>query len=559
MRFRILFLILAIGSLSFGQETCPELLKGAQTRLRQDIGTLAADELKGREPGTRGIMMAAEYILEEFKKLNLVPFMDDDYKQKFTIPVQVQFGKGNTLSVGGDEYQLYSDFYPTKYSANETVEGETVFVGYGIVAPEKDYDDYKKLSSKKLKDKVFVMDISAPDGIHPHSEYLKYHDLGERILLAKKKGAKAIVLINNEGSANDVSPKFTSIHSKGIPVIFISNKDLAKSIGKKKKVALSTQLTPKTVDAYNLIGFLNNKAQQTIVIGAHYDHLGMGTEGSLAATNEPQIHNGADDNASGVAGMLELARNIASGDSTWKAYNYVFAAFSGEEKGLLGSAYFTDNVPNISHMFKYMLNLDMVGRLEDNLLAVSGIGTSDAWELVSEKFSCGDLRIKGSSSGVGPSDHTNFYYKDIPALHFFTGTHMDYHKPTDDVDKINFEGEEMVIRYILGLIQASIPVKEFMFTPTVEESRTAPSFNVTLGVMPDYMYEGEGMRIDGVTQGRTADNAGLIAGDIVTQLGDVKVVDMMSYMKALGQYKKGDESTIEYTRDGEKMSAQVKF
>ena len=203
--------------------------------------------------------------------------------------------------------------------------------------------------------------------------------------------------------------------------------------------------------------------------------------------------------------------------------------------------------------------MDMIGRMEDGMLAINGVGTSPSWEKIMKNINCQSLEIKTSPSGVGPSDHTSFYYKQMPVLHFFTGTHTDYHKPTDDANKINFEGEAMIINYILSLIEVSMEFPEIPFQETKEQSAMAPRFSVTLGVMPDYMYNGEGMRIDGVTSGKPADKGGLEKGDVVTRLGQVKVVDMMSYMKALGQFKAGDKAEVEFERNGEKQSTIIRF
>ncbi len=559
IKYLLLPFFVLVGLFAQAQMRCVELLPETRMRLRKDIGYLASDELEGRAPGSAGIELAAQYILEEFNALNLQPFMSDGFRQEFDISVAVEFTTQNGLSVNGKSFELREDFYPTQYSSNGVAEGQAVYVKYGIVAPEKKYDDYKKLKPSKLKGKVFVMDVSSPDGIHFHSEYLKYHDLGERITLAREKGAVGVILVNLEGTANDLPLEFKNIHSKGIPVIFVTNNKLAAKAKKAKHIAFVTDLKPKTVSAYNLVGYIDNKVKQTIVVGAHYDHLGMGGSSSLSADKEPEIHNGADDNASGVAGMLEIARNVVNGNQEYKKYNYIFIAFSGEELGLLGSAFFTQNLSDIERKPKFMINLDMIGRMEDGMIEVSGVGTSPQWETIMNEVECKGIRIKSSASGVGPSDHTNFYYLDIPVLHFFTGTHMDYHKPSDDADKINYKGEEMVIQYILSLILNTTDQVKMEFKPTSEASQMAPKFSVTLGVMPDYMYEGEGMHIDGVTEGRPAHKAGLVKGDVVIRLGEVKVVDMMSYMKALSQFKKGDEVEVEYLRDGKKMEGKVKF
>lgn len=540
------------------QQPCGEPDYSVVSRLKEDIGYLASDELGGREPGTQGAQMAAEYIVKRFKQLNIKPYTSEGYLQKFPIATDVTFDEKNSMVFKGEELQLSKDYYPVQYSSNGEIAGELLYVKYGITAPEKKYDDYKKVSDDKAAGRVFVMDVSSPDGIHPHSEYLKYHDLGERVTMAKEKGAVAVIFVNLEGAANDINPHFRSIHNKGVPAVFVTNNDIAKKLVKKGDVSIQTSLRENFVDGFNIAAYKDNEADRTIIIGAHYDHLGMGDKGSSLYKGEPAIHNGADDNASGVAALLELALMISKADGEFTKSNYLFLAFSGEEKGLLGSAYFTDNFKPKAKNF-YMINMDMVGRLEEKTLAVNGVGTSPAWKDVIGKVECDGLKIKTGESGVGPSDHTNFYYLNMPVLHFFTGTHSDYHKPSDDAQKINYEGEAIIIDYILRVISRSQDIQAMEFTKTKEQSAMAPKFSVTLGVMPDYMYDGEGMRIDGVTEDKAAANAGLQKGDIVTWLGEVKVVDMMSYMKALGQFKKGDSAPIEYLREGKKQKGTVKF
>ncbi len=548
------------------QKPCPELTAGAQERILQDVMFLAGDDLQGRAPGSEGIEMAGNYLQEQFQQMGVQPPFEGGFAQPFSIPAEVSFSTKNELVFNDEKIPLKTKWFPAQWTKNGTAEGDLIYIKYGIAAPEIKYDDYKKKKAKKLKDKVFVMDVSSPDGIHPHSEYLKHHDLGERVSLAKSKGAAAVILINEEETANDVRQDFTSIFDKGIPVVFVSDDALSSKLKKGKgSVKITVDARENQVQAENIGGWVDNGADRTVVIGAHYDHLGMGGSGSLFKGGEPEIHNGADDNASGVAVMLELARTVSNLDSNreeyeaLKKYNYLFVAFSGEEKGLLGSAHFTKHLDELPAKITMMLNLDMVGRLEENLLAVNGVGTSPTWgEIISEQ-GCFELNIKTSASGTGPSDHTNFYYKNIPALHFFSGTHTDYHKPSDDFEKLNIEGMQLIARYILNLIRESLRFPEMEFTPTKEESMNAPKFSVTLGVMPDYLYQKEGMKIDGVTEGKPASQAGMKAGDVVVKMGEVKVVDMISYMKALGQFKKGDETEVEFLRGEEMRKAKVKF
>ena len=307
----------------------------------------------------------------------------------------------------------------------------------------------------------------------------------------------------------------------------------------------------------NVIGYIDNKAPTTVIIGGHYDHLGWGHFGSLHA-GEPAIHNGADDNASGISAMLQLAE-ILQGRHTNN--NYLFIAFSGEEKGLWGSNYFSKNPTIPKSSMNYMINMDMVGRLkEDGSLAINGVGTSPSWMKAIHKLKLKEVKPITTESGIGPSDHTSFYLIDVPALAFFTGQHSDYHKPSDDAEKVNYEGIQTVVRYIDALIGTLDGQGKLLFTKTKDENESdTPRFTVTLGVMPDYLYGDKGMRIDGVRDGKTAAVAGMKAGDIVLQMGEHQVKDMKGYMEALSKFKKGDETTVKFKRGEEVMEVKVKF
>ncbi len=314
--------------------------------------------------------------------------------------------------------------------------------------------------------------------------------------------------------------------------------------------------------AANIIGYLDNKSENTIVIGAHYDHLGNGNQGSsLDANPQGKIHNGADDNASGVAGVLELARYFKDNKKKEK-YNFLFICFSGEELGLFGSKYFTEHPTiDLSHV-NYMLNMDMIGRLDPstNGLAVSGTGTSPVWENLLKSLSTDALKIKTDSAGVGPSDHTSFYLKNIPVLHFFTGSHSDYHKPSDDADKINTAGEAEVLKLMIKLIDQLDNQPKLAFLTTKNKSMSsARSFKVTMGVMPSYTSSAEGLQVDGVTDGKPAQKAGILTGDIITQIGDLPIKDMQGYMEALGKFEKGQTVPVKLKRKGEEMTVSVTF
>jgi len=315
-----------------------------------------------------------------------------------------------------------------------------------------------------------------------------------------------------------------------------------------------------TVQGLNVVGYLDNQAENTIVIGAHYDHLGMGKDhNSLDANPEGKIHNGADDNASGTAGVLELARYFSQNNRKEK-FNFLFICFSGEELGLFGSKKFCENPTIDFTKVNYMINMDMIGRLADstNKLLVYGVGTSADWVSVLDKTNTG-FSIKKDSSGIGPSDQTSFYLKNIPALHFFTGQHSDYHKPSDDWEKVNFKGVKKVLDYIIKVIEETENLSKMKFLETKSPDQGKTSFKVTMGVMPDYTFEGKGLRIDGVSAYKPADEAGITKGDIVIQMGEIKINDINDYMKALSKFSKGDTADVVILRTGKELKKKVTF
>jgi Zn-dependent M28 family amino/carboxypeptidase len=309
-----------------------------------------------------------------------------------------------------------------------------------------------------------------------------------------------------------------------------------------------------TITGRNVVGFLDNKAENTVIIGAHFDHLGYGGDGSLYRDSIKAIHNGADDNASGVAVMLNLISKLKEKNTN---NNYLFMAFSGEEMGLLGSNYFVKNPTIDTESVSYMINMDMVGRLKDSALAVYGTGTSPIFKQTLKSHN-NNFRLIQKESGVGPSDHTSFYLADIPVLHFFTGQHGDYHKPSDDVETLNYEGMATISNYIFNIVSDLDDNGKLAFRKTKSE-KSEVRFKVGLGVIPDYMFDGKGMRIDGVSEDKPAQKAALQKGDIVVKLGDKDVIDMMSYMKALTVFKKGDKTTVIVDRKGKKVTAEIQF
>ncbi|MGR6088064.1 MAG: M20/M25/M40 family metallo-hydrolase [Arcticibacter sp.] len=558
--FSLLLSILSLSnSIASGTDTLTRNYPAPQLkRISSDIIRLSADEMEGREPGTPGEKLASEYIIQELYAAGVAPAGKDGFIQPFTFNAGSYAGTNNRLVIGKTALELKKDYYPLAYSANNGFKGKTIHIKNGIAAPGR--DDYREMN---VKGKVVVMESANPSDIDPHSKMSAYADLRTRIDSAAARGAIAVIFINSDTTSDNPSGKYSNrITPTALPVVFV-NRDAATALKSNKPVDVEgkTEILKNEKTALNVIGLIDNQAPTTVVIGAHYDHLGYGGESSLHRGSEKAIHNGADDNASGTAGLLELARLLKN--SNFKNNNYLLVAFSAEEIGLLGSAHLVKHLPVPVENINCMLNMDMIGRLkkEDPVLLVHGAGTSPFWKDALAGIKTEGMRIKTSESGMGPSDHASFYLRDIPVLHFFSGTHDDYHKPSDDHDKINFEGQAMIIDYIMQVLAAIDGLDSKMaFTKTNDNNNEdTPRFKVTLGVVPDYGFDGKGMRIDGVSEGKPAKKAGLLAGDVVVKIGEHDVTDMMGYMKALGRFSKGDKTTVTFMRNGESKTANVEF
>ncbi|HEX7906344.1 MAG TPA: M20/M25/M40 family metallo-hydrolase [Chitinophagaceae bacterium] len=517
--------------------------------LRAHVQYLADDKLEGRRTGTEGETLAMKYIESEFKKIGLVPKGTEDYSQSFEVNDGKKIDDVTELFINGNKLITGKEFFPFPFSQDTSLEAMPV-----IAVQEADVPWFFDLKETLEENKA-----------NPHFDLQDYIRINSK--KAKERGASAIVLYNSSTiddklvfESKDRSEELT------IPVLYIQKEaaqkyfsDKAATMNIKMRISISTT----TRIGHNVIGFIDNGAATTVVLGAHYDHLGYGEDGnSRNTTTERLIHNGADDNASGTAALIELARLLKS--SPAKNNNYLFIAFSGEELGLFGSKYFVEHPSVDLKNVSYMINMDMIGRLSDStkVLTIGGIGTSPAWGDVYKpaSFYKQTMVFKYDSSGTGPSDHTSFYRKDIPVLFYFTGLHTDYHKPSDDADKINYTGEQMIIRHIYSVIEAMNSKGKIAFTKTKEtQTTTNASFKVTLGIMPDYTYAGTGVRADGVTEGRPAAKAGLKTGDIIIQLGDNTITSLESYMQALGKFKKGDKTKVKYKRGNETGEGMVEF
>ena len=528
----------------------------ATKRIEQDLFFLSSDALKGRKPGTPEADVAREYIAGKMMAYGIEPMGENGYFQKFPVPEYAAVDyDATTLSVGNAQLEGHVDFYPVSMSCETgKAASKTVYVGYGITTEDGSYDDFKGLD---VNGAIAVMNVSSPDGIHPHSAYAAYHSLNERVASLVEKGAKGILLINPEGTASDTQEFFKSINASSLPVFFVRNEKWANKLMKRaQKTTMSVSMSERFSDGYNVIGYIHNNKRKTVVLGAHYDHLGMGGENSLYK-GPAAIHNGADDNGSGTTLLLEAMRYYAQRQDT--NYNYLIQFYSAEELGLIGSKYWANNPTFPLKEVEYMINSDMVGRLRDNRLQLSGTGTAVEWDEILDTPIHG-LDIKKDPAGVGPSDQTSFYYKDLPVLHLFTGTHDDYHKPTDDADKINYKGMAKLASLIYTITARTAYYENVTFQKTTSsEQKTTPNFSVTLGVVPDYLFGGPGLRIDGATEGRPAANAGLKAGDVIMKIGAIVIDDIYAYMTALGAFKKGDTTALVYVRDGEEVETEITF
>ncbi len=542
---KFLFFILFFSQFSFSQKL-KKADKELLNNLKAEISFLADDKLEGRRTGTNGERLAYIYLADQFKGIGLAAKGDSGtYIQPFNIDDGKQINSTTHFIVNGNDLNIIKDFFPLQFSANASLEATPVMAFQEKNMPW--FWDLKEVIEKNRDNPHFDLNESIR---------MKANDVAQ-------KGGTALLVYNTSSAQDEI--KFEEkerLETAKIPVVYITP-DARKRFFQDSSAALDIKLKVVTEDknrtGHNVVGYLNNGAANTIIIGAHYDHLGLGEDHNSLWTGAAEIHNGADDNASGTAAVIELAKMLKK--HNYKNNNYLFICFSGEEQGLFGSKYFTEHPAIDLSKVNYMINLDMIGRLNDSThkLIIGGFGTSPSWgNLLSTNEKT--LTIKFDSSGIGPSDHTSFYLKNIPVLFFFTGVHSDYHKPGDDVDKINFIGEVYVIKYIYKIIEETNQTEKIPFIKTSEaQSRYAPKFTVTLGIMPDYAFTGKGVRADAIVDGKIAEKAGIKAGDVITALDENKFYDIYSYMDVLSKYKTGDAAKVKVLRDGKELQFDIIF
>jgi hypothetical protein len=620
-----LSLVLAVSALA--QQPALDNTPNAE-RLRAHISYLASDQLGGRRTGSAGASKAAAYIKQEFKKLGLEPAgirpqngKPPRYEQPFPFVAGVSLGGGNALSfkplAGGKPVALRAgeDWQPLGFASNGKLDNAPlVFAGYGINVPELNRNDYANLD---VKGKAVVALTGAPDN---DAKFGRHAEARFKAAAAKSQGAAALILLSQEGKFSDDKLsrlRYDNAGEAGIPVLALAKRtadvllglvncasrtlpngvkvtpcgnaqagqqtdgkillqigqpaDQAAESWPKLSASLSLNLTRQTVKAENIVGVLPGNdpvlKNEAIVIGAHYDHLGLGGEGSGSLAPQEGIHHGADDNASGTAGLLELARLFAQEKRNRRTV--VFIAFSGEEEGLLGSNFYADNPAWPLDKTVAMINMDMIGRMKDNKLTVGGVGTAQEFRPLVERLNSNTPVAVANAKrfdatlnedGFGPSDHSSFYAKQIPVLFFFTNAHEDYHKPSDTADKINYNDQARVLQLVAEVFRA---LDETDKRPTYAvarpsgEGRRSQSFAVSLGVIPGYAESNDGMKLDGVREGSPADKAGLKAGDKVIKMAGFDVKNVQDYTYALGQMKAGVEYEVVVVRGAETLTVKV--
>ena len=614
-------------------------------RIRQVISYLASDALEGRRTGTPGANDAAHYIAGEFNRYGLRPGMQvarpartrgenqARYLQPFPFVASVGLGNNNLFFVNPGraddiaQFMVGNDWMPLGFSSNASIKGaEMVFAGYGISSAELKYDDY---AVSDAKGRVAIVLAGTPDGANPHGQFARAGEIRFRVAAARAAGAQALVIITDEEKLKDdrlSRLSYDNAGEAGIPVIVIS-RQLARKLlrapdaeltelekvadsrspdAKASALRLPSKSPTLTVDvdvvrrespSFNVIGILAGSdpkwKNEAIVIGAHYDHLGRGGEGSLAP-REGQIHHGADDNASGVAGLIELARMLSQSPKPKRTI--VFIAFSGEEEGLIGSSYYVNHPIVALANTVAMINMDMIGRLKEKNLIVGGVGTAQEWRSMinadnsmqsmtvslnttqAERPTTGLPVVVGANGrpvvtmdpskqfsltlnedGYGPSDHSSFYGKQVPVLFFWTGTHDDYHKPSDTADKINYEGEAHIISFVARVIH-DIDNGDKRPTYAVAKSESqgrSMGFRVYLGTIPNYGESNDGLKLDGVRDDSPASKAGLKAGDKIVKMAGHEVKNVYDYTYALGEMKAGQEYEVEIVRGSERLTLRI--
>lgn len=561
-------------------------------RVLGDVKTLADPAWEGRGVGTNGIERAAEWIARQMHEAGLSPAGDTgSWFQSFEVTTGVEAEAPCKLEVGGRSFELGAALQPLGFSSNGRARARVVFAGYGITAPGYEWDDYAGLD---VHDALVLVLSNEPGEMDSTSRFdgainTPFADLRTKAINAREHGALGLLVAHGprfhageapRPPARDGAGYMTSgllaaflsdeaanalLQPAGIDLLHaqaaIETNGRPHSFALRDSAMLTLNVRRTRATTRNVVGLLAGRdTARTLVVGAHYDHLGNGGAGSLAPdTKAPHV--GADDNASGVAAVLDAARRLgARARDGWRpAHSLVFAAFSAEEMGLVGSSHFTDDPPRPWATIEAMLNLDMVGRLRANKLATSGVGTASEFpalvHAVNEALPSGRFDLSLSQDGYGPSDHQSFYKKNVPVLALFTGAHMDYHKPSDTWDKVNATGIARVASFTAALVESLDARPRISFTKARSEASPGRiagggGFGAWLGTIPDYMQTEGGVLLSGVRDGSPAAAAGLVANDVIVRFDGIRVDNIYDYTFALRTRKPGQQVRITVKRGG---------
>jgi len=568
------------------------------TRYLNDIKSLASPEMEGRGAGTRGLTRAEHLIEKRYKELGLQPAGVNGYAQPFSVITGARLKSDNHLRVEGPDsktdLKIDQDFVPFSFSSSAQVVGQVVFAGYGATAEEFNYDDYAGVD---VKDKIVIVLRYEPAGFAEKSGnhgLTRHSQLITKAINARNHGAKAVVVVNGKlgDGEEDLLTRFGSVSGpEDVGIVFVQVKntvveswlqsaskslqhvqDVINSTSQPASFAFSEALklslhidietTRATVN--NVLAWLPGQTDEYVIVGAHYDHLGRGNFDSLAPSQIGQIHPGADDNASGTAGVLELARLLAPQRGQLKR-SILFMDFAGEELGLLGSAAWVKDPTRPLAKAVAMLNMDMIGRIKDDKVYIGGVGTGSTFKAVLEQAQKDTpFKIEYSAGGYASSDHTSFVSKKIPVLFFFSGLHSDYHKPSDTWDKINAPSAARLLDLVGNVaVQLASAADAPAFQVVAEDKPVSGGggggYGPYFGSIPDFGQTENGVKFSDVKPNSPAAKAGFKAGDVLVQFGDKPIKNLYDFTDALRRSKVGDVVEVKVLRDGQPVTASVKL
>jgi len=587
MPFPFLLACFLLGSGAAPAET--SATRAVEQRLQGDVTRLASDAWQGRRAGSAGADLAADWIAEELGRAGLEPGAQGGWFQEFSFIDGIDLGPGSRMGVpGGPQWRAGEAFRPLALSAAGAARGEVVFAGYGIVAPDLGYDDYQGVDASG---RVVLVLRYGPGGDDPQSRWAAFTALRFKAAAARDHGAKALLVVTGPrtpGAKDELVPLRTdaSLADAGLPAFTIA-REVADALLARAGTSLEAaqrrldesarpaafvltgvevdavaDLAPKRSRTRNVVGLLRAPGPQpeAVVVGAHYDHLGLGPAFSLDPAPEGKVHHGADDNASGTAAMLALARSLAERRLPLRR-SVLFVAFGAEELGLLGSSHFVKNPPLPLERIAAMVNMDMIGRLREDAVQLHGTGTSPLWKPLLEEANRGvGLKLQLHDGGHGPSDHTVFYTAGKPVLAAFTGNHADYHRPSDTADKVDTAGVARVLSLLEPVVAALATREEPIgFTRVAADAQPpaahgpASGARPWVGGIPDYSEEGAGVRFSGASPGSPAEKAGLRGGDLLVRFDGKEIRNIYDYTYALGARKPGDAVTLVVRREGAEL------